>query len=523
MFSNKRKNQAVSEVLGTILLLSISVTIFSIVYTAFFSIQPDTTTPNSNIIGTIDNNTLILEHRGGDPLSLETGVILNLPGETNEYIKIGIEEFLDNESKNNCEWNIGERVAYPLNNLSNFNRFNPISITVVDKKSNSVIINGILQEARVSDLKIEISVSDNEPLINTDIIISIKVSNKNGPSDANNTFIRYILPSSLNYKYYSATQGTYNQNRGIWDVGNISVGSYTYLNITAKVAAFGINEITQFAILLDGSGSISSNSWELAIDGLASAIGNESAFPHDGTIELTLIQFGIPPKPNPHDIVCSRVEVGPVVVYEDNYNSIVNQIIALKNKQGKGNTPTASAIYLASDKLVNSNNFGGFNKNNKQIITLVTDGNANIYSNPGELCAINNINYSRGKYAASKARNYLLNKLLMTKNQDEIDVIAINPGAGHLPIDKNWLCDDIVWPEPCYDGVPPPDNDIGWPPPGPGWYRYVQNWTEFRNTIAGVFKILFGKIENYVELIDTSYMDPNSIDNTATVLIYPKS
>jgi len=508
MSKNRRAKYAVSEVLGTILLLVISVTLFSVVYVALFSVQVEPPSPSVNIVGTIDGNNLILENRGGESLSLDTEIILGSGSGSTE--RISINDYLSDEYKTNEKWDIGERIVYQLNNLNNFSRFDPLDVSVVDFDTNSIVMMGTVKEARMADIKVEMSVSDYQPLINSVITIVITATNENGPSNATNVSIGYFLPSAITYLNHVASQGNYDNDAGIWDVGDINVGNYTTLTITARISAFGYNQTTQFVVLLDGSGSIDTNSWKLACDGLANAIGNVSVFPRDGSVELTIIQFGI-------NNVCARVEVGPVVVYENNYNNIKNQIIVLKNKQGKGWTPVAAAFYLGNDIVANSNNFGGFNPNYKQVILLVTDGNANVKSNTGEYCGTNAGNYNLGKTSAANARNYLLNSLTMTEDRDEIDVIAVNPGQGQLPIDDIFLCENIVWPQPFYNST------ANWPPPGPGWYRYVNGWMEFRDTINSVFKIIFNKITTHTELKYIGILDKNSKNNAATIILYPRS
>jgi len=516
MLKKTRKNHGVSEVLGTILLLVISVTLFSTVYTAFFSIQPGPSTPAVTIVGTIENNFLILEHRGGESLGLNTGIIIGFEEGLSEMLSVNDQDFLNSTYKTDGNWDIGEKFIYSLDNNNNFSRFEPVNITIVDKKSNSVVMMGSVQEPRVADVKVTMSVSDDQPLINSVINIVITAANEEGPSIASNVFINYFLPSSFTYLSHTTSLGNYDTETGIWDVGNINVGSYATLTITAKIMAFDYNQTKQFVILLDGSGSIASKSWKLACDGIANAICNESVFPRDGSVELTIIQFGV-------NNVCARVEIGPMIIYEDNINSIKDQIIALKNKQGKGWTPVAAAFYLGNDILANSINFGGFNPNYKQEIILVTDGNANVISNPGDYCGTNAGNDVLGKTSAAQARNYLLNGLEMTDDRDEIDVIAVDPGQGHAPIDEEFLCDNIVWPQPCYDGVPPPENDIGWPPASPGWYRHIDGWQEFCDTVSSIFKIIFNKITSYAELNDMEILDKNSNNNVATVTLYPRN
>lgn len=516
--NRKSGNNAVSEVFGTILLLVISVSLFSVVYVTFFSIEVNTPSPAINIVGTIDGNELILEHRGGDPLSLKTEVIIESNG-TRQAMILNNEDYLNNSYKNDQRWDIGERFVYPLSSLINFSRFDPVNITVVDRVSNSVIMTGTVSEARVADVQVKITVSDNQPHVYENIVITINASNDKGPSDAQNVTIKYLLPSYLKH-VHNTSGGTYDNSTGIWEVGDIAVGSYVTIDITVTVLSYAYNpQITQFVLLLDGSKSIDPDSWEDAIEGIKEAVDDANVFPSDGTVELTIIQFGVksgfggPPEMG----VCARLEVGPVVVKEYNSATVVGQINDLKDNQGKGYTPTAAAIYYASDILSGSINFGGFNPNYRQVILLVTDGNANVYSEPGQLCGTNWGNKDLGQSAASSAATYLRSVLLMTSNQDEFNVIAVDD-----QVDKDWLCNDIVWPKPCFDGTPPPEEDNGWPPPGPGWYKYCSDYDAFKAAVKNLFTIMFRKIDNRVSIQDATYMDPNLVNNLATISIYPQ-
>ena len=59
---------------------------------------------------------------------------------TNEKFTVG--DYLNNESRDNGVWNIGERVVYPTGDIMDLE----VSVTVVDVKSNSVIMMATLQE-----------------------------------------------------------------------------------------------------------------------------------------------------------------------------------------------------------------------------------------------------------------------------------------------------------------------------------------------------------------------------------------
>ena len=106
----------------------------------------------------------------------------------------------------------------------------------------------------------------------------------------------------------------------------------------------------------------------------------------------------------------------------------------------------------------------------------------------------------------------------MTEDKDEIDVIAVDPGPSNTPIDEQFLNEKIVWPQPCFDGIPPPEDDLGWPPAGTGWYRYVESWDEFSESIDGFFRTIFNSITVKMEIKSTAFLDP-IIANDESVLV----
>ena len=136
MLKINNNNQAVSEVLGSILLIVISVSLFSTVYAVLFTTDVQNSTPAVDIVGTIDDNKLILEHRGGESLLTKTEVILTFSNGGKKIFSVNDENYVNNNSKEDGKWDIGERVVFPLFNLENFSRFDILDITVVDKKSN---------------------------------------------------------------------------------------------------------------------------------------------------------------------------------------------------------------------------------------------------------------------------------------------------------------------------------------------------------------------------------------------------
>ena len=76
MFGKKKysNDNAINEIVGTMLLLGISVSIFSIVYISVLTIPYPSSTPSSNIYFSLDETKIVLTHFGGKELDLESDV-----------------------------------------------------------------------------------------------------------------------------------------------------------------------------------------------------------------------------------------------------------------------------------------------------------------------------------------------------------------------------------------------------------------------------------------------------------------
>jgi hypothetical protein len=147
IFSRKksqRKNKAVSEVVGTILLIGIGVSLFvllSIVTFTMPSLFFSEPAPSVNILGRIEGNSVVFEHHGGHPLSLDTEIVVWF-AETRFVTTVGA--VLAPELKADGFWNIGEKI-WITNNDPNF-LIMQISASITDKASDSVVMRGVLQE-----------------------------------------------------------------------------------------------------------------------------------------------------------------------------------------------------------------------------------------------------------------------------------------------------------------------------------------------------------------------------------------
>ncbi len=138
--SNK---SGVSEVIGTILLLGISVTLFSVIYISVLSFPGAPSTPSSNIAYSINETSLILTHVGGKPLDLDSKVKIII--DDVPLIKT-INEYLDEEANIDLKLNITQ------DNYWGFGEYfiidftddveDAIEVMVIDVDSNSLVMSG---------------------------------------------------------------------------------------------------------------------------------------------------------------------------------------------------------------------------------------------------------------------------------------------------------------------------------------------------------------------------------------------
>ncbi|MGC9308675.1 MAG: PKD domain-containing protein, partial [Thermoplasmatota archaeon] len=156
---------AVSEILGTVLLLAIAVIIFSSLIVYVLSMDADPEAPNLHLVGTVagDGSNAIIEHRGGDTLRLkDTKVMLQRGIQEHVTITFDSEGNASNEKGDNLGaiikggnngdtdglWEIGEYLSYDgfNENLQSWD----VRAIVVDTVSNSIIMSGTINQG-ISD------------------------------------------------------------------------------------------------------------------------------------------------------------------------------------------------------------------------------------------------------------------------------------------------------------------------------------------------------------------------------------
>jgi LPXTG-site transpeptidase (sortase) family protein len=102
-----------------------------------------------------------------------------------------------------------------------------------DSDSADVVVTGFQ-----ADLSLDKSVSNSTPLVATNIDFTITITNV-GPDTATNVEVTDVLPGGFTYVSDSATQGTYDENTGVWDVGTLILNQTETLTITVTVNVTG--------------------------------------------------------------------------------------------------------------------------------------------------------------------------------------------------------------------------------------------------------------------------------------------
>jgi len=141
--SCSKKEYAVSEIVGTLILITIAVSTFSAVSIivlnpwAHFSDEP---VPQVFLAGFIENNVVVVEHRGGLPIETKTKVTMTIEGMTDTF---RVDDFTYwHDENSDGRWTVGECLIYPGGNLSG----KYVSCMIVDIDKNSIIFDKTIQK-----------------------------------------------------------------------------------------------------------------------------------------------------------------------------------------------------------------------------------------------------------------------------------------------------------------------------------------------------------------------------------------
>ncbi len=201
-------------------------------------------------IDTTDIEYMTIE--SGETLSFKIQLINNGPSPASEIIvtdliSSGLGDLSGTPSKGAFEtgkgvWNVGdldsgETALLEINavvtysgKILNIASIMGSNLIDPDKTNNSaaIILNGGVQ----ADLAIENLVKNQYPMIDDLITFYVKVAN-NGIDNATNIQVTDILQAGLEYESNSPSQGIYDPQTGVWDIGDLERGYNATLELTA--------------------------------------------------------------------------------------------------------------------------------------------------------------------------------------------------------------------------------------------------------------------------------------------------
>ena len=125
-----------------------------------------------------------------------------------------------------------------LNSGSYLNTATITSSSVIDPINSNNSASATTTPNAVSDLSITKVVDNSTPLVGSDVVFTIVVTN-NGPSNATGVNVQDLLPNGYTFVSYTSSNGNYNSTTGVWNAGNFLVGNSKTLTITATANQTG--------------------------------------------------------------------------------------------------------------------------------------------------------------------------------------------------------------------------------------------------------------------------------------------
>jgi hypothetical protein len=132
-----RNDGAVTEILGTMLLLIIALIIFSTVYFSVLSMPQKSMPPNANIAFSFDATNITLSHLSG--LALDPNSIISISIDDTTYSR-KISEFTSWDENDDNTWGFGETLTFNPSESELLSK--NITVSIIDEHSNSLVLFG---------------------------------------------------------------------------------------------------------------------------------------------------------------------------------------------------------------------------------------------------------------------------------------------------------------------------------------------------------------------------------------------
>jgi hypothetical protein len=220
----KLNSKAVSEVIGTILLLSISLALLCVIYIVVLNnaTSPSSSfyTSSSQLLATADEKKVYLQNNGGEDIALNTKLIITVGGQ--QFFATVGDCLVD--TNGDGKWSIGEQLAFTPPAIPSLFGLE-ILIKIINPDSNNMIMAGLVQEGARGDL----------PYIQT--LNPVDVWPHSATLKSYYSFVKAgYLPGKLWFQWKRTDEPSWNQTISI----NITAApfqgfyQYTIYNLTSK-------------------------------------------------------------------------------------------------------------------------------------------------------------------------------------------------------------------------------------------------------------------------------------------------
>ena len=135
--------------------------------------------------------------------------------------------------------------------------------------------------AVTADLSVTKTVDDDAPTAGDLVTYTITVTDE-GPADATGVVVKDDLPHGLNFISAKASEGTYDDHSGTWDVGDLALGDVERLEIRAKVASDETIDNVASVAAVDQSDPVEGN--DAAVQGLTVVNASDPTDPTDPAV-----------------------------------------------------------------------------------------------------------------------------------------------------------------------------------------------------------------------------------------------
>jgi flagellin-like protein len=216
---SKRTNKAISEIIGTVLLLAMAVSLFTVVYVFVINetLNPNENPPTVYIAGTTEGKDIIFENRGGKSLPSDT--ILCFLSVAGQKMNMTVGPYLQDKNGNGL-WDVGEKLRITSTTIGIDITGLQVEAAIIDRNTDSLIMSGTLQEGEIFEFPYVITLDA------TDV-----------ESDRAKLWMQYNFRANytgdLRFAYREST-GDWNYTS--WFVGQSGEGSYglTVTGLTAE-------------------------------------------------------------------------------------------------------------------------------------------------------------------------------------------------------------------------------------------------------------------------------------------------